>query len=481
MFEKFKSWIGGIGKKMRYAGITDIAKDRAAVTGDMEASIDLWMQLYRGEAPWISSQTHGHSLNLPSTIASEVARLVTLEMSVNFTGENERAKYIEEQFAALRGKLRRYVEYGCAGGGLMFKPYIKYVGGEGKEIAIDIVQADMFYPISFDSKGDIVSAAFVERKTIGKDVFSRIEKHFKENNGYRITNECYRSTNGTEVGSPALLSEVPEWASLTPEVHIAPLDSPLFAYFSIPQGNTTEPTSPLGVSVYARAINNIREADSLYDSYLWEYKSGERAIDASEDAFEVDRKGKPAIPSGQERLFRTNKFSTDDNTSQDLFREFSPDIRGEEFAKGLNGVKEIIEDNCGLAHGTISKQEYSAKTATEIKTMKQRSYSTITDIQKSLQNALTTLISAIDALASLYNLAPEGTYEVSYVWDDSIVTDSDVERTRDMQEVSQGLMLPHEFRMKWYGEDEETARARIAEIKNQTSNDVILGFGSGVV
>lgn len=43
-------------------------------------------------------------------------------------------------------------------------------------------------------------------------------------------------------------------------------------------------------------------------------------------------------------------------------------------------------------------------------------------------------------------------------FDDSIVTDTAAEKAQDMAEVAAGLMQPWEYRVRWYGEDEETAR-----------------------
>lgn len=44
-------------------------------------------------------------------------------------------------------------------------------------------------------------------------------------------------------------------------------------------------------------------------------------------------------------------------------------------------------------------------------------------------------------------------------FDDSIITDTTAEKRQDMDEAAAGLMEPWEYRTKWYGEDEETARS----------------------
>lgn len=48
------------------------------------------------------------------------------------------------------------------------------------------------------------------------------------------------------------------------------------------------------------------------------------------------------------------------------------------------------------------------------------------------------------------NLPDEGDVRVNF--DDSIITDTAAEKQQDMAEVAAGLMLPNEYRAKWYGE-----------------------------
>ena len=159
----------------------------------------------------------------------------------------------------------------------------------------------------------------------------------------------------------------------------------------------------------------------------------------------------------------------------DLLTAWAPNLRDANYMSGLNRLLIQIEDACCISRGTLSDPSEIAKSATEIKIMKQRSYATITDIQKSLESALDDLAYAMYCLAILYDLCPDGNYEIAYVWDDSIVVDAEAERIRDQTEVSQGLMLPYEYRMKWYGEDEATAKRKLGELNDMT-DDELLGF-----
>jgi len=137
-------------------------------------------------------------------------------------------------------------------------------------------------------------------------------------------------------------------------------------------------------------------------------------------------------------------------------------LRGQELADGLSRIFRQIEFNCGLAYGTLSDVQSSDKTAEEIKASKQRSYATICDNQKALKTALEDLVYAMDVWCTLYNLTPMGKYEVSFEFDDSIVADRKAEFVEKQALVSAGIMTKWEFRMWYFGEDEETAKKNIS-------------------
>ena len=458
------------------------------VTDEMAQAIDRWANLYANKAAWLVN--NNQSMGLPSAIAHELSTLVTLEMQATVSGPKgntgsesddlagTRAGHIKKVFDGVLEQIQVQTEYACALGGLVFKPYVS-----DQEVEIDYVQADDFYPITFNSRGEIRSALFLEHKRAGIKYYTRLERHDIGKDDYKITNRAYVSYADNDLGTEVPLSEVEEWAEIEKETHIKNVDFPLFAYFKIPQGNVVDKHSQLGVSVFARADSSglIAEADKQWQRFLWEYEGGELAIDASQDAFMAvkARDGSliPKLPAGKERLFRMNSISssTSSSNTSDLLKVFAPALRDSSYGQGLNQILMRIEDNCGLARGTFSDVNEQARTATELKVSRQRSYATVTSIQRSLQRALNDLAKAVDQLASLYNLAPEGEYNITYVWDDSIIVDADVEREKDRIDVQDGLMMKWEYRVKWYGETEEKAKAILAEAEGE-SDDEIMGF-----
>lgn len=471
MFSRITHWLKGVMSRMfKFRNDTRITGGvRVAVSTEMAQAIQTWYDMYIGKAPWLVE--NDQTLNLPAVIASEMATLVTLEAKISIAG-SKRAEYLNEQFIPVVENLHTNVEYACAMGGIVMKPYPDNGG-----IAIDYIHVDDFYPIAFNGRKEITSAVFVERKHIGEKIYSRVEFHKIEDKSYTITNDCYCSININDLGEKASLKDVDEWNDIEPVTTISDIDFPLFAYFRIPLGNSIDPKSPLGVSVYAKAEKNIMEADKQYQRMIWEFKGGELAIDAPEDAFDYDENQEPILPEGKERLFRLNQLDPK-HGGDSTFKTFSPTLRDASIINGMNEILSKIEDQTGLARGTISDRIKDTRTATEIKFSRQRTYATVTAIQTSLGNSINGLIRAMDAIATLYNLAPAGDYEVSCKWDDSVVTDADTERMRDLQEIRDGIMQKWEYRVKWYGEDAETAK-RMAQSADE-SDDEIMGFSNGV-
>ena len=417
-----------------------------AISSGMSQAIELWSQLYTGKAPWVSEEVS--SLNLPAGISSLIARMVTIELKTQIDG-SARAEFLNAQYQRVAERLKEYCEVGCAKGGLAFKPYCR----DGL-IFVDAVQADRFFPTRIDSTGRIVGAVFVESMKKGSKYYTRLELHDLTGTGYHITNRAFRSESSSVIGSEVSLDTVDDWADIEPESTIKNIKAPLFAYFKMPLANTVDAASPLGVSVYAHAIDQIKEADKQYSRFLWENEGGELAIDADVTLFTRDANGNPILPKGKKRLFRA--LNMDDAKEQ--LKVFSPTLRAQSLLNGLNKILQLVEFNCGLAYGTISDLQNVDKTATEIKSSKQQSYALVSDIQKSLQNALEQLVYAMDVWASVLKLAPKGPYEISFNWDDSIIVDAESNRQIMLQEVQSGIRSPLSYFMEYYGVTEEEAK-----------------------
>lgn len=412
-----------------------------AVSQNMMNAIHLWSELYEGRAPWLNENVR--SKRLAYAVTHEMARLVTLEMSSELSG-GKRAEYLSPFYRKVVADAPIFVEKACAMGGVMLKPFITPDG-----ISTAYVQADSFFPTAFDSSGNITGCIFTERKTVGRKYYTRLEYHSFSSGTYTVLNRAYISESASELGRNISLSSVPEWSELQEET-ILTATRPFFSYFRMPGANRIDGSSPLGTSIFSDAIGAMQDADEQYSRLLWEFEGSELAVYADETALE-HKDGKVNMPKLNKRLMRGI-----DQT--DLYEVFSPNIREQSLLNGLDAILRDVEYLSGLAYGTLSKQTDTAKTATEIKASRQRSYCTVHAIQTALENALTDHIGVLDELCTLYGLAPADKVDVSFDFDDSLVTDAETQQKIWLQEVAAGLMQPYEYRMRQYGETEEQAK-----------------------
>lgn len=498
------------------------------ISSKMEEAIQLWTDMYKGEAPWLREPTWDNptrvvSLGLPAMIASEKARMVLLEWVSEITapteevevenpeytepepdmfgnvvpsaqpktiieerpkGPTERAEFMNEQYKKLKKQLRKQLEYAVAKGGIVIKPYpLKNVDGT-YTIEFEFIQADNFFPLAFNASGLITEAAFIDTKFEKNVVYRRLEYHKWEGKSVHVVNKAFKSTNnqnqgditGMDLGQEIPLSEVPEWKDLAPDTTVAPVNQSLFSYFRMPQANTIDTLSPLGVSGYARATSLIQDADKQYSRLLWEYEAGEMAIDIDRDALQfresgTDRDGKKygasVMPELQQRLFRKVDLGT-----SDTYQPYAPTLRDMSYNAGLNTILMRIEDVCAISRGTISDATAEAKTATELKILKQRTYSENLEIQHALEDTLKEVVYIMNVYCDLYKITPSGEYDVSFEWDDSIIVDVDAELSKRITLMQNGLAGKVETRMWYYGETERQAQEALLRIEDENRQEM---------
>lgn len=523
------------------------------ISSQMEEAIQLWSDMYKGQAPWLKEPTFDDptrivSLGLPSMIASEKARTALIEFQSEITTPTEevevanpdykepepdewgnvlpsmtpefitedkpisdtaRAKFLDEQYKKLKKQLRKELEYGIAKGGLVIKPYVvvdkalkpelvktknqkqnkeqnqastSKPNGEEKTTAtleFDFIQADSFYPLAFDASGRITEAAFLQTKTEKDIIFRRLEYHKWEGNTVTVMNMAFKSNNnqnqgdmsGLDLGQEVSLKEIPEWKDLPEKTTIQNVSKPLFAYFKMPEANTVDTTSPLGVSGYSRAANLIKDADMQYSRLLWEYEAGEMAIDIDRDAMNFvegpNGEGHTVMNHLQRRLFRPIDLG-----ESDTYQPYAPTLRDTQYIQGLNTILMRIEDVTGLSRGTISDAAQEARTATELKILKQRSYQANADIQEALEDTLKDVIYIMDVYCDLYEITPDGEYDVNFEWDDSIITDVDAELGKRITLMQNQLTSRLENRMWYFGETERQAQEALQKIDEEGMNEM---------
>lgn len=409
---------------------------KPAITDDMLSSIELWQNCFSGNAPWLNDDVI--SLRLEQSITREFANITLNEMTASVSNDK-----LQKIFETATEDLNSELQSGLATGAMVIKP----LGGD----KVQYISANAFVPIEFDARHRLVKVIFPEFKKIGDNYYTRLEYHsLDKDKGLTITNTAYVSASEGQLGREIPLVAVDEWASLPNAVTYPAMLRPAFGYFRTPIKNTIDGSS-CGVSVYANDINLIRKIDTQFGRLDWEFESGERAIHVDAAAFK-----KEGTEKLNKRLYKAVDVDLGDN---ELFKDFSPAIRQSDITDGLNTYLRRLEFSVGLAYGDLSDPDTVAKTATEILSAKNRKYNTVSAIQKQLKYCLDDLVYAL----AFYNSLTTSGYTFVCDFKDSILTDEQTERTQDIQDLNLGIMRPDEYRMKWYGEDEKTAKKNLPQ------------------
>lgn len=405
-------------------------KNPPVISHEMQTESEKWHDIYINDGIWLKNDVI--SLRLATAVASELSRLVFAESEI-ITDEKSPYKAILSDFSSC---LDDEFELALAFGGMMFKPYLSH----GK-ISIDLIRADCFLPVSFVGK-TMTSAVFVSKKTVGNVYFTLLEYHEfnAENQTHTIKNKVCKSLNSEYIGFECGFDEVPEWSGLVPEIVFKNVEKPLFSYFRVPWANDIDLDSPLGVSVYARAVDLIRQADEQWARIEWEFESKETALDVSRDLIKNN-----ALPKRDKRIYRQYDV---DNLDGNFYNIFSPEIRDSAQFNYFNRILQRIEFNCGLAYGTLSDPQTVEKTAEEIRTSKQRSYTQVSAIQKNLETAVNDLFYAVSVYAKVGGISANPA-EIVCTWGDSVLEDTDKEFQRRLQMVNAGLLTKEKF-ISWY-------------------------------
>lgn len=484
IFQSIFERIRGIFRKMiPYRSIEQAENYESPLSTDMINALNLWYELYLNKAHWLNPEEGVKSLNLPAFISSEIARQIVLEMKWNITGKsadgetrdengeevmNPRAQYLKDEFGKLIKGLRLKLEQGCAAGGMLIKPYPNIEDGH---IYFDCAMDWGLYPMAFDDDGNLSDVIIPDIFQDGETTYTRLERHTVTKTGVRITQRAFKSSVRDSLGSEINLSDVERWSSLKEEAEVPGTDGPLFGWYKVAAANNIDVDSPMGISVFAKAVDLIREADNQYSRFLWEYEGSELAIDVDPTALRPKRTegGGVEMPKLNKRLFRAVDI---DKGDRDLYDVFSPNIRDASLLNGLNQLLIRIEDLSGLSRGTLSDANVEARTATEIKIVKQRSFATISDNQTALETALKDVIRAMDKYATVYHLAPEGEYDVSFDWGDSILVDTDQQTQERLMLLNAGIISKAEFREWYFGETKAQARSAIENITQENVDDM---------
>jgi len=233
--------------------------------------------------------------------------------------------------------------------------------------------------------------------------------------------------------------------------------------------NTRVDMSPYGQSVFADAVDATQAVDLTFDALINEVDVSKMRVFLSDVLFdrESDGSSSDTIPFGRQDCTVFRKVMS----TEDTIQEFAPALRTDAQCEAFRIALQMLGDLCGfgITYFDFDNSGY-VKTATEVSSDNSALMRNIRRHENALQGAITGIARAVMGVSRALGseIPDEGCMRVMF--DDSIITDTAAEKAQDMAEVSAGLMGAWEYRERWYGEDEATARTRAGEIPAGTSD-----------
>lgn len=450
MFRRLINWLKEVISRMFTKGqMKRITGRDVALSNIMLGRMDLWERMLKGEADWVDKYGSGvKSLKLESAICREFANVALSEMETSIEKIDVINDIYQRAVKAMNADFQDALAMGCFA--------IKPIGSSGK---YEFIPANRIIPLEYDDEKKLRACAFVQIKMESDEVYYyRIEQHELVNTGevtsLHIHNSAYKGS-ADNIGSEVPLTDINEWSDLIPDVTY-PIDRMDFGYYRNPLPNRIDGSST-PVSIFEEAVDQIRDADIQLGRIDWEYDSGERMIFADYSAVMKKNDGKSfKAPNGKNRLI----VGTD---LENQWEEHGPALRDQNYINGLNEYKRQIEFNVGLAYGDLSKNEQIEKTAQEIRSSKDRKYNMVNAIQQNLKTCLEDFAYALAFYYAVYS--DDIGFECNF--HDSIKTDEETERQQDRMDMQLGIMSKLEYRQKWYGEDQDTAAANLAQVTTE--------------
>jgi len=322
--------------------------------------------------------------------------------------------------------LRNNLEFQGALGGQVLKILL---GGKG--IGLEFVRAYNFFPVAWDNT-TVTEAIFVDRRSIGGKHYARIETHKRdvegEVEGYRVTNKLYDEDSDVEVNLD-ILTDAPD-----PDVFI-PSPYPLFVYIRNPEANNIDPESPLGISLYANAVDSVETLDMAFDQFFGDIETGGRRIALPGEVFNRIQERQQDGTMKQIRVLdpsdRAFMRLQGDDMEKFKVQDLTVDIRADQFRQAIQLALDVFAIQIGFDAGFYTFDGTSVTTATEVISDNSHTYKTITTFRENLDKALRLLFASIDSLGRVYELDGAGAEEdeTNLIWDDSVIEDRNSKAT----------------------------------------------------
>lgn len=452
---------------------------------DFYSKVDEWKEWYDGDVDKFHNYTvyngqkrismHRYGLGMAKKVCEDWANLLMNEkVKVTLEGDAEQEFFDEvckeNNFEIKSNELEELTFFGgttaivVRAADVPVNEQTNEVTGTGR-LLLDYAYMPNIYPLSWEN-GRIIECAFATRKVDGEDEYMYVQIHrLNEQKTYDIENYLFRDSDG--VMSEVPLDTIDELADVSPTVNTKEKER-LFVINRPNIVNNVDPSLPLGISVYANAIPQLKGCDIAYDTYVNEMITGKKRLIVKAEALQsVD--GHPTFDPDDVVFYALPEDSSSGREAT-MINPIDPQLRTVQLNEALQDMLNNLSAKCGFGQNQYKFDQGGVATATQIVSENSTLFRTIKKHEIVLEDMLKELARTILRMGNLYCGQSLNTdVEITVDFDDSIIEDKQTEFMRDAQMVSMGVMNLWEFRMKYMNESEETAKAALPQLSQLMS------------
>lgn len=412
-----------------------VANKYNTASDETYSHIDEWLEWYQGDVEKfhkykvfngvITTEHRRYTLGMAKKICEDWANLILNEKVSIKAGDYEKRLNEILDFNNFRVRGNQLIEISFA---LGTGAFVEYKDAD-ENVIIDYIRADMIYPLSWDN-GDITECAFGTFRVMdGKErIYLQIHRFGDAEDGenpelYYIENRYIDAESGKDVDTPDGIEKIVDTG----------YSKPLFQIITPNIFNNIDLDSPLGISVFANSISQLKGCDIMYDSYINEFVLGRKRIlvpiQAAKMQMQQDGTKAPIFDPNDTVYYQMPADKSDDMKPT----EVDMTIRAQEHELGIQRSLDILSLKTGMGTGRYQFNSSGVKTATEVISDKSDLY------QNRQKNAIVVKVAVIAMVRAVSFLDSGTEIEATVDFDDSIIEDTNTTIDKNIKLVQAGL------------------------------------------
>lgn len=455
--------------------------------------IDLWESWWRNEVDFHKYRDDSgqertmYTLGMAKRMSEDWASILFSERD-EVTTEASTAKqtelnneYLDKQLKILKvykdlpTAIEKAMATGTAGAILRVKhAKIDKQGGlfadERTKTDIIYVSASQIIPLRVEH-GEIIDVAIVSENVVNdkKEYYIEIHKlQYKDNKEIYFISNTYLDEHGNEIQKADIAkqytvnSNVPLFSIMKPAIA-----NPINENYNIING--------LGFSVYGTALPQLKACDITYHNFVMDFYLGGKKVFYNKKIVQTktikDSEGREIeVPIYPDDLTR-QQWKTYGNEMQNLqqepaIKEYNPELRVEEDTAGIQFALNVFAFKGGLGTGyyKFDSGRGNVITATQYVGDRQDLIINANKHRKNVDEFVSGIAKAILLLGRILFKEPVTEDCIIKVTDkDGFMVDTETAKQEFRQDIAQGIRKEWEYRVKFFGEDEETAKKMVAD------------------